>query len=190
MDTRQEFWKRYFKQALPYSEYVQTGSDVQRERWSASFERIRPTAELKEKFESFVRPLSLLVLSGTWCGDCVRQVPMLVKLAALSQYIEVKIIDNQAHPELRDELRIQGGARVPTVVMLSEDFFEVTRFGDRTLSAYRRKFDSELGPSCDLGLVPPSEEELQEELHEWALMIERAELILRLSPMLRERYGD
>ena len=92
--------------------------------------------------------------------------------------------------DLRDELRVQGGTRVPVVVALSEDFYEVARLGDRTLSAYRRKARNELGPACDSGLVPPNEDELAAEVQEWIDFFERAQLIVRLSPMLRERHND
>ena len=63
-------------------------------------------------------------------------------------------------PELRDLLAINGGHRVPVVVFLSEDWFEVSRYGERTVSIYRRLAAEQLGPACPTGLVPPAAEAL------------------------------
>ena len=79
------------------------------------------------------------------------------------------------------------GARI---LMSSEDFFEVGRFGDRQLAAYRRKARTELGAACDAGIVPPSSDDLGEEVAQWFECFEREELLLRLSPFLRRRHND
>jgi len=189
-DPRSEFYKDCFSKALPFAEYVQTGDDSQQQRWNGYKERIKLSDQACSVTASFQRKMHLLVLSGVWCGDCMRQGPMLEAIAASNPMIESRYIDNHAVPELRDMLRVQGGTRVPVALFLSEDFFEVARFGDRTLGAYRRKSERELGPACDAGLVPAADSELEQELLEWLDQFERAQLILRLSPMLRKRHDD
>lgn len=57
----------------------------------------------------------------------MRQGPMLYRLAESAPAIDLRFIDNQKYPQLRDELRIAGGARVPVAVILSEDYFEISR---------------------------------------------------------------
>ncbi len=89
-----------------------------------------------------------------------------------------------------DELRICGAKKVPVVVFLTEDFFEVERYGDRTLSVYRRKAERELGPACPVILGPQDGNEAAVEIQEWLDIFERVQLMLRLSPPLRRRYGD
>ena len=85
---------------------------------------------------------------------------------------------------------INGGQRVPVVVFLSEDFLEVTRYGDRTISTYRRLAAQQLGPSCPTGLVPPDDDVMAAVTTEWLTEFERAQLLLRLSGRLRQKYGD
>src|SRR5690606_17451052 len=99
-------------------------------------------------------------------------------------------LDRDADRTVADALRINGGHRVPTVVFLSEDFLEVARFGDRTLSRYRKIAAEQLGPSCPTGLVPPADEELATVTSEWVDQFERVHLLLRLSARLREKHGD
>ena len=189
-DIRSNLWRESFAKALPYSDYVATGTEGQQEKWHAYRERFSLTEEQVAVVSSFTRELNVLVLSGMWCGDCARQCPMIDAIVAAAPRLNVRFIDNQAIPQLRDELRIHGAARVPVAVSLSEDFFEVGRSGDRQLAAYRRKARSELGAACDAGIVPPSSDELAEELQQWIEYFERQELLLRVSPFLRRRHND
>jgi hypothetical protein len=75
-------------------------------------------------------------------------------------------------------------------MFLSEDGFEVSRYGERTLSIYRRMAAEQLGPACPTGFVPPAAEALTTVTAEWLAEFERAQLILRLSPRLRAMHGD
>jgi hypothetical protein len=80
--------------------------------------------------------------------------------------------------------------RVPVVVFLTEDFYEVGRIGDRMLTTYRRKIKNETGAACDAGLLLPPEEEGKAEMAEWVDIFERMLIMVRLSPPLRMRYND
>ena len=80
--------------------------------------------------------------------------------------------------------------RVPVVVFLSEDWFEVSRYGDRTISIYRRLAAEQLGTACPTGIVPSTTEAIATCTAEWLVEFERAQLVLRLSPRLRTKYND
>ena len=188
-DNRQSFFREYFERALPYDQYVVTGSSAHQERWRNA-ENIELSKELKSVVHGFKRKLNILCMSGTWCGDCARQGPMLKLIASSSSCIDLRFIDNRANPELQAELKINGADKVPVVVLLSEDFFELARFGDKHLSQYRKAVRTQLGAVCDTGLIAPAADDLLTELTEWVGFIERVELLLRLSPLLRDRYAD
>ncbi len=189
-DPRSDKFKRFFATALPYADYVATGGSNEQTRWANAGKSLALTEAQRSLLKSFTRKMHVLVLSGTWCGDCSRQGPMLDLIASASPLIECRFIDNQAHPDLRDEVRVCGGARVPVAIFFSEDFFEVARFGDRTLSYYRRKAARETGASCDSGIGAHPANELADELQDWLDVFERAQLILRTSPALRARHKD
>lgn len=189
-DKRAEFFSSYFKQALSYQAFIATGSPAQRDKWEAFRNKISLNSQQTAELQQFKRKLNLLVLAGVWCGDCARQGAMLHNISLGSKLIDLRFIDNQQNPELQDELRIIGASRVPVAVFLSEDFFELERFGDRTLSVYMRKAQNELGPACDAGLLGPAAAELELELSEWFSHFQRMQLILRLAPGLRARYQD
>jgi hypothetical protein len=129
-------------------------------------------------------------VAGAWCGDCINQCPVFDHFSKATAQIDLRFLDRDAKPEVRSELAINGGHRVPVVVFLSEDWFEVSRFGERPLSTYRRMAAEQLGPACPTGLVPPAADALSAVTTDWLNEFERAQLILRLSPRLRARHGD
>jgi hypothetical protein len=108
---------------------------------------------------------------------------------AAGEQVSLRIIERGANDELVDELRIVGAQRVPIVVFLTEDFWEIGRFGDRLLSTYRRKAQRDLGASCPVAYATPTDE-LAAERDEWLDIFERMLLMARLSPPLRQRHGD
>ncbi len=134
--------------------------------------------------------MPVICLAATWCGDCVNQCPAFDLFARASSQIDLRFVDRDANTDLRDLLAINGGQRIPVVVFLSEDWFEVARYGERTVSVYRRMAADLLGPACPTGLVPPSETAIATLTAEWLAEFERAQLILRLSPRLRSLHGD
>jgi len=189
-DKRSDFFRSYFEKAKPYPQYIASGNAGEQQRWNTARSNIALTPEQIALLGSFTRKLNVLVLSGIWCGDCVRQCPIIQAISEASTKIDLRFIDNEIYPELRDELRIHGAARVPVVVTLSEDFFEINRFGDRPLATYRRKGAKEVGAACDIGGAPKGSNELDAEINQWVDHFERLHLMLRISPYLREKYKD
>ncbi len=189
-DLNMDFHKSKFEKGLNYKAYMDASTDNERARWQAVYDRVLLTDDQKQLLKSFTRKMNVLCMSGAWCGDCVKQGPIFQKIAEASSVIDLRYLDRDSNPDFRDKLRITGAMRVPMVIFLSEDFFECGRFGDRTLSTYRRMAAERIGPACSTGIVPPAEEELAVVTQEWVDMFERAQLMLRLAPMLRERYGD
>jgi len=189
-DTQSDFFRHYYELGLPYDAYIASGEANQIASVRNYESLIALTPEQQALLGSYTRRMQVLVLSGLWCGDCTRQVPMFAAIERACPPMEMRYVDSRSHPELHEKLRINGALKVPVVVVLSEDFFELARFGDRHLSVYRRKAATELGPACETGLIPPSEAALATELGEWCDFFERLQLMLKLAPMLRQRYGD
>ncbi len=189
-DKRSEFWKGYWEMASEYEAYLQVSDPEKVPRWRDSEGRIPElTAEQLERLQGYDRELNVLFYCGVWCGDCSRQGPMLKKISdACGDKVSVRFIERDASEELQDELRILGALRVPVVVFLSEDFWEVERFGERTLSVYRSKAAREIGRGADAGILAPNARE--REFADWVDIFERVLIMLRLSPPLRKRHGD
>ncbi len=180
-----------FSAGLGYDDFLKThGNDEHRRRWREMHERIRLTPAQQALVASFKREMKVICLAGAWCGDCVNQCPIFDHFARVNSLIKIHYFDRDAHADLAAELKVCGGARVPVVVFLSEDGFEVGRYGDRTLSKYRKLAADQFGASCPTGLVPPEQELLNAVTQDWLDEYERAQLILRTSARLRQKHGD
>ncbi len=210
-DVRQPLWTSVMRgNALPYSAYLAHSDPIHTAKWREMEKKVVLPDDCVDTIAGFVRKMPVLVYSGVWCGDCVRQGPILQRIAEENPCIELRFIERVDGSPLAEELRINGAYKVPVVVFLSEDYFEIGRFGDRTLGAYRRLAHQQnaevgvanamsrvfekgrqlVGAVCNSGLIAPPVDEIEEEVSEWTDIFERMQWILRLSPLLRERYQD
>ncbi len=180
-----------FALALSYEAYVCTGTEEQQRRWQQVYAAAKLTAAQGEIAGGFPRDLKVLVVSGIWCGDCVQQCPLLQRIAeANPARIDLRLLDRDEHRDLTEQVRINGGDRVPVVLFLAEDFAFCGLYGDRTLARYRALATRQLGPACPTGITPPEQGELEATLADWFNEFERIQLMLRLSARLRQKHGD
>ncbi len=183
--------RAHFQRALAYPEYVATGKPHEQANWAAFRAQVSLTDAQRSLIGGFVRRINVLAISGTWCGDCVQQCPMFHAIASANpERIDLRFVDRDLHRDLSDRLMICGGRRVPVVVFMNEDFEFVSLAGDRTLSRYRALAARLLGAACPLPGAPVPAEERAATLADWVGEFERVNLLLRLSPKLRDRYQD
>lgn len=184
-------WKTAFEAALPYLDFlVRHATPDQRGRWDAFHSRVSLAPSQARLLKGFVRRMPVLVLAGTWCGDCVNQCPIFAHFAAASPAIDLRFLDRDARPDIAAHLKVCGGQRVPVAAFFSEDFSPVLFYGDRTLSSYRAAAAAQLGDSCASGAAPPPADQIAAVTSDWLDQFERVHLILRLSARLRQLHGD
>ena len=185
------YFSEQFASGLPYDRYLLTGTGEQQRRWSQVYDAAQLTDAQKQLVGGFVRGMKILIFSGIWCGDCVEQCPLIQRIAqANTRKIELRFIERPKEAELAPELRINGGNRVPVIIFLSEDNEWCATAGDRTINRYRAVALRKLGPLCPTGIVAPEKEELDATRGDWMNEVERVQLMLRLTPRLRQKYQD
>jgi thiol-disulfide isomerase/thioredoxin len=112
-----------FASALPYHSYLQAGTEEQQRRWTQVYDLAHLTRAQNQLVGGFERQMKVLVYSGIWCGDCVQQVPLIHRIAeANPAKIDLRFIERPMTDELPEDLRINGGSRVPIVLFFSEDW--------------------------------------------------------------------
>jgi hypothetical protein len=172
-----------FSAALPYDAFLtQFGTPTDKAAWDRVRAAVALTPDQATLLATFVRPMHVMVLAGAWCGDCVRQCPIFERFAEAASVLTVRYLDRDAHPAVQEELRINGGNRVPVVVFYSEDGFEVARYGERPLSTYRRLL------AADSGVGPPADDPLAAATQDWLDEFERVQCLLRLSSRLKRLH--
>src|ERR1700722_14003794 len=103
-----------FSVALPYDRYVLTGTEEQQRRWQQVYEVTEASQAQRSLLAGFVRKMRVLVVSGIWCGDCIQQCPLIARIAeAAPDKVELRFVDRDEHRDLSEQVRINGGDRVP-----------------------------------------------------------------------------
>jgi thiol-disulfide isomerase/thioredoxin len=189
--AKTSFLSEKFASGLPYNRYLQTGTEEQQRRWKQVYDAAHLTEAQKQLIGGFVREMKIMIFSGIWCGDCVQQCPLIYRIAeANSSKIDLRFVERPKESELDPEIRINAGSRVPVVLFLSEDNEWCATAGDRTINRYRVLARARLGPLCPTGIVTPEKDELDATLADWLDEVERVQLMLRLTPRLRQKYQD
>ncbi|MDA1014310.1 MAG: thioredoxin family protein [Planctomycetota bacterium] len=185
-----DFGKK-FDSGLDYQAFLdQYADENQRGRWNDFHAAVALTDDQKSLLSSFVRETKVLVLAGTWCGDCVNQCPIFDHIANASHCIKVHYFDRDENPDLAEALQTCGAARVPAVLFLSEDNHVCGRYGDRTLTKYRAMAEQFTGAACPSGIVIPGDPLLSGVIQDWLDEFERIQWMLRTSGRLRQLHGD
>jgi thiol-disulfide isomerase/thioredoxin len=174
-----------FDAALPYADFLaRFGTPADKARWDRTRAAVALTDAQRQLLAKFTRRTNVLVLAGAWCGDCAAQCPVFERFAEAAPVLHVRYLDRDAHPDAQKELQINGGNRVPVAVFFSEDGFEVARYGERTLTAYRRMVAEVSGEVCGSGVAEVGV------VQDWLDEFERVQWVLRLSPRLRRLHAD
>ncbi|MEE9404598.1 MAG: thioredoxin family protein [Algisphaera sp.] len=174
-----------------FATYLATGNERQQEGWGQIHAQVKLTDAQRQLLGAFTREIHVLVVSGIWCGDCVRQGPMLQKIAdAAKGKVKISWLDRDEHMDLQKQVMVNAGHRVPMVLFTAEDFELVGYAGDKLLSRYRIAAAQTLGAHCPLPGAPVPQEDLDAEIQDWVDEFERVHLLLRLSGRLRKRHND
>lgn len=183
-------YNAHFESSYSYEDFLNKyGTPDQKHRWNEFRNSFELSAEQTALLQSFTREMKVLVLAGTWCGDCVNQCPIFDRFSEVNPKIQVRYADRDDAADLAASLKTCGGARVPAIVFLSEDGQFCGRAGDRTLSKYRSIVGSLGGAACPTGLV--FDGNLTEAVvQDWLNEFERIQWMLRTSTRLRQLHGD
>lgn len=66
-----------------------------------------------------------LVISESWCGDAAQSVPMLNKMATITDKVELKIIFRDQNLDLMDQYLTNGGRAIPKLLIVDKETLEV-----------------------------------------------------------------
>jgi thiol-disulfide isomerase/thioredoxin len=178
-----------FSAALPMDHFLSKyGTAAHRERWKATFDTVQLSPEQKQLLGAFTRKTNVMVLAGAWCGDCSGQCPIFNRFADAAPVLNIRYLDNADHADVQKYLSINGGNRVPVAVFFSEDGYEVSRYGERTLAKYRDMVRSLSRETCPTGIG--SDPLMVQITQDWLNEFERVQWLLRLSTRLRKLHGD
>ena len=128
--------------------------------------------ELRKEIPGLNKKLTWLVLTEAWCGDAAQNIPVIAKIADLSQNIEFRIILRDENIEVMDVYLTNGGRSIPKLICLdSNTLEELGTWGPRPDAAQKRFLKDKADPN-----IPTEERSKNNQL--WYLQ-DRAQSIQR-----------
>ena len=104
----------HFEQGLSYDAFLaKFGTDEHKRRWKAVYDQVTLSEQQVALLRSFRREMKVLVVAGTWCGDCVNQCPIFAHFAAANEKIRIRFFDRDASADLAKELAMCGARGSP-----------------------------------------------------------------------------
>jgi len=82
---------------------------------------LKLTDDQIETIKNFKGNLTWVVLTETWCGDAAQTMPMMQKIAALNDGIQLKVILRDDNLDVMDEFLYNGGRSIPKLVSFDND---------------------------------------------------------------------
>jgi hypothetical protein len=116
-----------FAQGMTFPEYLaqlRTNRDALARRFDEA--AIRP--EDREAIAALGRKVKILVITEDWCGDSLRNVPVLAKLVDGLPDVELRVFLRDDNPDLMNQYLKRGQFRsIPVFVFFDEEMNEVAR---------------------------------------------------------------
>jgi hypothetical protein len=155
--------KQSLKKAIPYPEYrelvarhvqneTSTGPVQTKElsqytllnnsRMRRLDKTIKISPEIIERFKNFKEKQTWLVISESWCGDAAQSLPVMHKLAEITEGISMKIVLRDENSELMNAFLTKGSKSIPKLIVFDTDANDILgEWGPRPSVATRMVTD-------------------------------------------------
>ena len=133
-------------------------NDRRMKRWDKT---VKISDEVKDKISGFKGNVTWLVITESWCGDAAHVIPVLNKIAELSEGIDLKLVLRDENEALMDQFLTNGGRAIAKLIMFDNVTGEVLNtFGPRPSEATQLVNDYK----AKHGVLTP---EFKEDLQVW-----------------------
>ena len=126
------------------------------------FKQAELTEELKKEIGKINGKWDWIILAESWCGDGAQSIPILAKMASLSENINFKVVLRDENPSLMDEYLTSGTRSIPKLICVDHSTHEVLgSWGPRT------KYILQLAAEFKKQNPTASHDEFVKHLHLW-----------------------
>ena len=131
-------------------------NDRRMKRWDKT---VKISEAANSEVEKFGKNTTWLVLTESWCGDAAHIMPVMNKIANLSDHINFRVVLRDENEDLMDAFLTNGGRSIPKLIAINNSAGEVVgSYGPRPstatdlVNAYKEEHGS---------LTPEFKEDLQ-----------------------------
>ena len=123
-------WKHIFHMGKDYAAWIAAAENKDH---AASMEELRATQRLDPcaaaVLRALPRPVHVIAIAEDWCGDVVRHVPVLQRMAEEANDLRVRFIAREQSKDVFARFLTNGGEAIPKFVFLNGQFVECGNWG-------------------------------------------------------------
>ncbi len=123
-------WRKVFDSGNEYAAWIAAADNKDH---AAAMEEMRKGQHLEPcvvaALHALPRPVHTIAIAEDWCGDVVRHVPVLQRMAEEGANLRVRFISREQHPEVFARFLTNGGEAIPKFVVLNDRFVECGSWG-------------------------------------------------------------
>lgn len=125
-------WAAIFASGKTYAEWLATAEPARRERLEADLAAQTLPPQIDNLLRTIRRPVHVVAIAEDWCGDVLRHVPVLERLAQAYPQLHIRYIARAQYPEVFVRFLTNGGEAIPKFIFLSDKFVECGNWGPMT----------------------------------------------------------
>jgi hypothetical protein len=110
-------------------------SELNESRMNRLEKTIKITDEVLAQINKIEAKVTWLVIAEGWCGDAAQILPIIYKMAELSENIDLKIVLRDENEALMNDFLTNGGKAIPKLIVLDEENNVIGDFGPRPEAA-------------------------------------------------------
>lgn len=118
------------------SEALTHYSELNEARMNRLEKTVKISTEIIQKLNQLNGDYIWLVISEGWCGDAAQILPVIYKMAELSERIDLKIVFRDENEDLMNLFLTNGTKSIPKLIILDKNTLEILGdFGPRPIGA-------------------------------------------------------
>ena len=118
------------------SEALTHYSELNEARMNRLEKTVKISTEIIQKLNQLNGDYIWLVIAEGWCGDAAQILPVIYKMAELSERIDLKIVFRDENEDLMNLFLTNGTKSIPKLIILDKNTLEVlSDFGPRPIGA-------------------------------------------------------
>lgn len=125
-----------YQQGQTWQEWLNTIT-ANRERFQANYEKCPLTPEDLSFLRSIQRDVHILAIGADWCGDVVRQLPIVARMCAENVHLHLRILNRDEHLDVMERYLFNGARSIPVFIFFNDQFIEVGNWKARPYRGQR-----------------------------------------------------
>jgi hypothetical protein len=128
-----------FSQGLAITEYI-NGMKENREKLEGNYSNVVLTNAEIERIQNSNVPVNVLVIAEDWCGDVLRYLPMLARMAEIATNWNVRIFYRDRNLDLAERWLKNGIHRaIPVIAFFDENWNELGYYQEKPAQVYKEE---------------------------------------------------